>query len=59
MRLTHAVESVQASIAEMTEVTRNNANSAGLWSPTSKELKEQADGLRGAVHVLGDVVGSG
>jgi methyl-accepting chemotaxis protein len=53
-----SVESVQASIADMSEVTRSNADSAGMWARTSQDLKEQADGLRQAVNVLGEVVGN-
>ncbi len=53
-----AISGVNTAIGKMQEVTSNTSNSVNHWTSTSECLRKQADGLRGAITVLADVVGS-
>jgi len=53
-----SITGVNQAIDRMQNVTHSNSSSVGQWTRTSEGLRRQADGLREAIDVLTDVVGS-
>jgi len=56
-RQSQSINGVNIAVEEMKQVTHSNSTNAGQWAQTSQELAGQAESLREAVTVLGEVIG--